>query len=65
MMAAVSAVVRPHQGMTVEEFFREKMPDRRTRGLPDPGEACDPLIGYRLQENNRITITPTKIEGAA
>jgi sulfur carrier protein ThiS len=52
-------------GVTVEKFFHEKMPGR---------EAQDYLIrvnrqpvprDYVLQENDRITITPTKIEGAA
>ena len=52
------------QGMTVEKFFREKMPDRkledyliRVNRQPVPRD-------YVLQENDRITITPTKIEGA-
>lgn len=51
-------------GMTVEEFFREQMPSRkpddyliRVNRQPVPRD-------YVLQENDRITITPTKIEGA-
>jgi len=51
-------------GMTVEEFFHEQMPSRkpddyliRVNRQPVPRD-------YVLQENDRITITPTKIEGA-
>jgi sulfur carrier protein ThiS len=51
-------------GMTVEKFFQEKMPGRkpedyliRVNRQPVPRDYC-------LQENDRITITPTKIEGA-
>ena len=53
------------EGTTIEKFFAEKMP------------SCSPedhLIrvnrqvvskDYRLQEGDRVTITPTKIQGAA
>jgi len=53
------------EGTTVEKFFCENMSGR---------EAQDYLIrvnrqpvpkDYVLQENDRVTITPTKIEGAA
>ena len=49
---------------TVEQFFNEKMPGQ---------EPTDHLIrvnrqpvarDYVLQENDRISITPTKVEGA-
>ena len=49
---------------TVEQFFEQHMPGR---------EAADYLIrvnrqpvprDYVLQENDRVTLTPTKIEGA-
>jgi len=52
-------------GTTVEQFFSEKLPDRK----PD-----DYLIRVNrmptgrdqvLQEGDRITATPTKIQGAA
>jgi len=53
------------EGMTVERFFNEKMPGRkagdyliRVNRQPVPRD-------YVLQENDRVTITPTKIEGAA
>ncbi|MHC4638311.1 MAG: MoaD/ThiS family protein [Planctomycetota bacterium] len=51
------------EGMTVEQFFNEKMPDRksddyliRVNRQPVPRDCI-------LQENDRVTITPTKVEG--
>ena len=53
------------EGTTVEQFFKDKMlgskPDDfliRVNRQPVPRE-------YVLKEGDRITITPTKIEGAA
>jgi hypothetical protein len=50
--------------MTVKQFFEEKMPGReshdyliRVNRQPVPRD-------YVLQENDRVTLTPTKIEGA-
>ena len=52
------------EGMTVEKFFQEKLPGRnsedyliRVNRQPVPRD-------YVLQENDRVTLTPTKIEGA-
>jgi len=52
------------EGLTVAEFFQEKMPGRhsedyliRVNRQPVPRD-------YVLQENDRVTLTPTKIEGA-
>lgn len=56
--------VQVADGTTVQQFFNEKLPDR---------EAHDYLIrvnrqpvpkDYILQEGDRITATPLKIEGA-
>ena len=51
-------------GKTVEQFFKDQMSDRkpedyliRVNRQPVPRD-------YVLQENDRVTITPTKIEGA-
>jgi sulfur carrier protein ThiS len=51
-------------GMTVQQFFNEKLPDRephdyliRVNRQPVPKD-------YVLQEGDRITATPLKIEGA-
>jgi sulfur carrier protein ThiS len=53
------------EGKTVEQFFKDKMPGRaaadyliRVNRQPVPRD-------YVLQENDRVTITPVKIEGAA
>ena len=53
------------ENTTVEKFFNEKLPSRnaqdyliRVNRQPVP---CD----YVLQDGDRITITPTKVEGAA
>ena len=50
--------------MTVEQFFTEKMPGRkpddfliRVNRQPVPRD-------HVLQENDRVTVTPTKIDGA-
>jgi sulfur carrier protein ThiS len=52
-------------GTTVEQFFNERMPGRkpddyliRVNRQPVPRDCV-------LQENDRVTITPLKIEGAA
>ena len=52
------------EGTTVEKFFGEKLPGRspddfliRVNRQPVPRD-------YVLQEGDRITMTPTKIEGA-
>ncbi len=52
------------EGKTVEQFFKDKMQDQqssdyliRVNRQPVPRD-------YILQENDRVTITPTKIQGA-
>ena len=56
--------VNVSDGMTVQQFFRDQMPGRkpedyliRVNRQPVPRD-------YVLQENDRVTLTPTKIEGA-
>jgi sulfur carrier protein ThiS len=53
------------EGTTVEQFFNEKMPGQkptdyliRVNRQPVPRD-------HVLQENDRVSITPTKIDGAA
>ena len=53
------------ESITVEQFFKDKMqgckPDDyliRVNRQPVPRD-------YVLQENDRVTVTPTKIEGAS
>ena len=56
--------INVEEGTTIEKLFKEKMPNE---------EASDYLIrvnrqpvpkDYTLKENDRVTMTPTKIEGA-
>ncbi|HML75733.1 MAG TPA: hypothetical protein PKB02_14685 [Anaerohalosphaeraceae bacterium] len=56
--------VNINEGTTVEQFFHDKMPDEK---------AADYLIrvnrqpvpkDYVLREEDRITVTPVKIDGA-
>ena len=56
--------VQVADGKTVDKFFSEQLPDRsaedfliRVNRQPVPKD-------YVLQEGDRITMTPTKIEGA-
>ena len=53
------------EGMSIEKLFKQKMPHEeshdyliRVNRQPVPKD-------YILKENDRVTITPTKIEGAA
>ncbi len=54
-----------NDGVTVEQFFKDKMQGRkpndyliRVNRQPVPRE-------YVLKEGDRVTVTPTKIDGAA
>jgi len=56
--------VNVSDGMTVQQFFKDQMPSRqpedyliRVNRQPVPRD-------YVLQENDRVTLTPVKIEGA-
>jgi len=53
-----------NEGKTVEQFFKDKMPAEvstdyliRVNRQPVPRD-------YVLQEGDRVTVTPTKIDGA-
>jgi sulfur carrier protein ThiS len=63
--AGYADYVQISDGTTVDHFFKDKMPGQketdfliRVNRQPVPRD-------YVLQENDRITITPTKISGAA
>ena len=56
--------INVEEGMNIEKLFKQKMPHEeshdyliRVNRQPVPKE-------YVLKENDRVTITPTKIEGA-
>jgi hypothetical protein len=50
--------------ITVEQFFNQKMPGEELTDYLIRVN-CQPVArDYVLQENDRISITPTKVEGA-
>ena len=52
------------EGKTVEQFFKEKMPTEQSTGYLIRVNRQRIPKDYCLQDGDRITITPTKIEGA-
>jgi hypothetical protein len=57
--------VHTSEGVTVEQFFNERMPGRKADDFLIRVNRQPVARDYVLQENDRITITPVKIEGAA
>jgi sulfur carrier protein ThiS len=53
------------QGMTVEQLFKDQMPGRKAEDYLIRVNRQPVPRDYVLQENDRVTLTPTKIEGAA
>jgi hypothetical protein len=51
-------------GTTVETFFGERMSSRKPDDFLIRVNRQPVARDYVLQENDRVTITPTKIEGA-
>jgi sulfur carrier protein ThiS len=49
--------------VTVEEFFDEKMPGRKPQDYLIRVNRQPVSRDYALQENDRVTVTPVKIEG--
>jgi sulfur carrier protein ThiS len=52
-------------GLSVEKFFGQKMPGRRPEDYLIRVNRQPVPRDYVLQEGDRISMTPTKIEGAA
>jgi hypothetical protein len=50
--------------MTVEQFFNEKMPGREPEDYLIRVNRQPVARNTVLQEGDRVTVTPTKIEGA-
>lgn len=63
--AGFADYVQVNDGMTVEQFFNEKMPGRKAEDFLIRVNRQPVARDHVLQEGDRITITPTKIEGAA
>ena len=51
-------------GTSVETFFSEKMPNRKPDDFLIRVNRQPVARDYVLQEGDRVTVTPTKIEGA-
>ena len=51
--------------ITVEQFFNQKMPGEEPTDYLIRVNRQPVARDYVLQENDRISITPTKVEGAA
>ena len=54
-----------NDGTTVEKFFNEKLPGRKAEDFLIRVNRQPVPRDYVLQENDRVTATPVKIEGAA
>ena len=57
--------VNVSDGTTVEQFFEDKMSHERPEDYLIRVNRQPVPRDYVLQENDRVTLTPTKIEGAA
>ena len=63
--AGFADYVHVDDGMTVEQFFNEKKPGRKAEDFLIRVNRQPVARDHVLQEGDRITVTPTKIEGAA
>ena len=52
------------EGTTVEQFFKAQLPDRRAEDFLIRVNRQPVASDYALQDGDRVTCTPTKIEGA-
>ena len=53
------------EGTTVEVFFNDQMPNRKSEDYLIRVNRQPVARDYSLQNGDRVTMTPTKIEGAA
>jgi len=56
--------VNTEEGKTIEQFFKERMPSEQTSDYLIRVNRQPVPKDHVLQEGDRVTITPTKIEGA-
>jgi sulfur carrier protein ThiS len=54
-----------NDGTTVAQFFKDRMPQERPEDFLIRVNRQPVPRDYILQENDRVTVTPVKIEGAA
>ena len=57
--------VQVAEGVTVDKFFNEKLPGNKAEDYLIRVNRQPVPRDYVLQENDRVTATPVKIEGAA
>ena len=57
--------VDAEEGVTIDKFFTERMPGRGTQDYLIRVNRQPVARDYILRDRDRVTITPTKIEGAA
>ena len=57
--------INVEEGMTIEILFKQKMPHEKTSDYLIRVNRQPVPKDYVLKENDRVTITPTKIDGAA
>ena len=57
--------VTANDGITVAQFFAQRMPGERAADYLIRVNRQPVPADYVLQDNDRVTITPTKVEGAA
>ena len=57
--------INVEEGITIEKFFKQKMPHEKTHDYLIRVNRQPVPKDYVLKENDRVTITPTKIDGAA
>ena len=53
------------EGVTVDKFFAQKLPDRDESDYLIRVNRQPVARDYALQEGDRVTMTPVKVEGAA
>ena len=56
--------INVEDGLTVERFFEHRMPERRPEDYLIRVNRQPTTRDQLLQEGDRVSITPTKIEGA-
>ena len=57
--------VEATEGITVEKFFAQQMPGRKAADYLIRVNRQPVARDYVLQDGDRVSMTPTKIEGAA
>ena len=57
--------VNVNDGMSVEQFFDQQMPGKKATDFLIRVNRQPVPRGHVLQDGDRITVTPTKIDGAA